>query len=565
MYHALNLKPAPRTRMRHADTTHEGDKWPAAYRELSQLMYAVVRSCPRLPLLGTLAVNPMHPVPADHLRLIDRLIRNRKDALEVTGVSNEGVDSNSRRLGGVFKALRHQAVRFKWAGGCVWHLFLFAFRESLMIMFLRLKFRALIRQRRREPSTIVLTTSCPNPELLKRSDDFYYGDLPELLQKGGISYMRLCMDFSYQWESESAFVKDVLTRSRIRSMPAQLLVPVWAPLVTACNQLVTSFYLRRLAGKVTDEKIAYLYRYSSLDCLHPYTTKNTLLFYIARAAVKTWGAKVFVVLYEGTFDKLFFHGVKNANQECVTVGYQHAAIMPHSLQLLWPNNNSWELSTPDIVLCLGETTRKMIQAGHGAHKTKLIPFGAVRRNVSESGLRAPKPDRRAVLVVPQVRESRLLFNFAIRAASLLPDHRFIFRCHPNLPFARIRPHLEGAGEEIPNVEISHHESIAHDIARSSAVLYRASSAVLYAILQGLKPIYLHDDNHHDTDPLFELTCWRECVSEPREMEEILRRYEATTEDRATEEWRGAAEYVNAYMIPIDQLSINRFLAAAGLR
>jgi hypothetical protein len=528
--------------------------WPAPYKELARLMYAVRRSCPRLPLLATSAVNPRHPVPGDHLDLIERLITNGREASEVTAGSN--LRSNP---------LSTQELGFQTARKRIWRLLFLALRRTLTIVFWRLKFRGLMRQIRRESITLVMTTSCPNPELLKTSDDFYYGNLPHLLQKRGISCLRLCMDHSLHWRSESDFVGDVLTRSQIPSVPVQMLIPVWAPLATVWNQILTSLALHRLSRKATDKKIAKLYKYVWLDCLSPATMQRTFFFYIARAAVKTWSPHVFVMLHEGANEKLFWHGVKAANNKCVTVGYQHAAIMPHSLQLLSPNSGSWELSTPDVVLCLGEATRNMIQAGHEPHKTKLISFGAARQTSNNSSFRPPKPERRTVLVVPQVSESKLLFNFAIRVARLLPDHHFILRCHPNMPFAQIRPHLAGVVEEFSNIAISDFKSITEDLARSSVLLYRASSSVFYAVLQGLKPIYLRDSCLPDADPLFELTDWREFVSSPSEMAQTLWRYAGTTEESAAARWRNAAEYAKDYMMPVDESSIDRFLVAAGLQ
>lgn len=173
-----------------------------------------------------------------------------------------------------------------------------------------------------------------------------------------------------------------------------------------------------------------------------------------------------------------------------------------------------------------------------------------------------------MLVVPEsgiMRESKLLFQFAMRSARALPDHRFIFRCHPIMPFRRLRPHLQGAPEECPNIEVSETASFTDDCSRSSVVLYRASSSVLYAVLHGLKPIYLHDERHQHGDPLFELTSWRERVTSEAELERTLRRYEAATNGGVSDEWRGAAEYVRAYVTPVNDSSLDQFLEATSLR
>ena len=114
------------------------------------------------------------------------------------------------------------------------------------------------------------------------------------------------------------------------------------------------------------------------------------------------------------------------------------------------------------------------------------------------------------------------------------------------------------------MEISNHESIAEDFGRSSVVLYRGSSSVLYAVLHGLKLIYLHDNQYHDVDPLFELTEWREYVSSPDEIRQLLRRYAETSEESASEQWQNASEYVRTYTMPVDDTSIDQLLTAVGL-
>lgn len=207
----------------------------------------------------------------------------------------------------------------------------------------------------------------------------------------------------------------------------------------------------------------------------------------------------------------------------------------------------------------------MMWSGHLPRKSQLITFGSFRRSPANELSVTPKPSRRIVLVLPEGvhDEAKLLFNSAMQVAGSLSDHHFIFRCHPVLPFAQMRRYLEFAPENFPNIEISNCDSIAEDFARSSVVLYRGSSSVLYAILHGLKPIYL-DDHHHDVDPLFELTSWREWASSASEMISLLQRYATTSGDYAFEQWRVAAEYVSAYATPVNDQSIDRFLAMVNL-
>ncbi len=505
------------------------------YQELTRLAYTVLRHCPRLPALSVSVMNPRHPLPPEDLKL-----------------------SASLESGRDFPAMTLIAKDWVW---CL----LYALRETFWILRLKWQVGSLARQAKREPADVVMKTWAFSPESLSNPADFYYGTLPHLLQQRGISCVLLCGD-PRGGGAQTMFARKALSQTHMRYIPEKVLVPLWAPLLTACNQLLTSLMFRRVARKATDRKFKTVAAHTCLGCLGPHATATSLYFYIARAAVKTWGAKVFVTLYEGqTWESPLWLGAKAGDRDCVTVGYQHTVVMPHSLSLISPNNWLWKPQTPDCVLCLGETTMTMMKPGHVRNATRFVLFGSFRQAPRDSLPRLPKPGCRTVVIIPEglLPEAKLLFNSALRAALLALDCRFIFRCHPVLPFDRVRPHLEQDPEALPNVEISE-GPIENDFARSSAVLYRGSSAVLYAVLHGLKPIYLHDDHHVDVDPLFQLHGWREFVSSPSEIGELLRRYALVTEERAAGEWKSAAEYVNSYTVPVGEASIDRFLAAVGL-
>jgi hypothetical protein len=524
-------------------------KWPAPYKELTQMMYALRRLCPSLALLGASAVHPRHPLSSDHIELMAAF------AKDATGRVVKSSEKSSGRFGvpSLFLVVKK----------CIWCL-LFALHDSLVVLYLKLRFGILARKIKREPVAMVMKTWCFGPESMKSADDFYYGKLPGMLRERGLSCLLLCGDAT--GGSYKAFSQEVLKRTHVRSMPEWMLMPLWAPLVVAWKQMVTGLVLRRLAQETTDPRFAMLCAYACLDCLGHSAMRNTLYFYIAKIAVKTWNPSVFITLYEGhPWEMLVWHGVKAASKKTVTVGYQHTVIMPHSLSLTWPNHGSWEISAPDVVLCLGTTTKNMMKSGHEPHKTRIVRFGSFRRDSINFSQHPPKAERHTVLVVPEgmIPEAKVLFNFATQVACLLPDHHFIFRCHPMLPFDQVYPHLDRKPMEVFNIEVSDHP-IDYDLARSSVVLYRGSSAVLYAVLKGLKPIYLHDDRYPDVDPLFELIYWRECVSSVSEIKHLLRRYAATSDRSTTRDWREVFTYINDYTMPVDDASIDRFLEAVGL-
>lgn len=525
-----------------AESTMQGNSSSSAqlerYRELTRVAYRVLRQCEQLPVAALSPMNPRHPLPPEDLELSNTL----QSGKEMPGLVAIGKD---------------------WARCAA-----SALRETVRLLRLKWKVGSLPGEVSGRPAEVVMKTWVFGGDTLANGTDFYYGTLPQMLEQRGISAVLLCGDALGGVAEDCIFARKALAQTQVRYVPEKILVPLWAPLVTACRQLRTSLKLRQLGQREANKKLRAVFAYACLACLRPFTTATSLYFYIAKAAVKIWRPKVFMTLYEGqTWEKPSWLGAKEGNPDCITVGYQHTVIMPHSLSLTSPNQGSWAMSGPDVILCLGEVTKNMMLAGHESCGTTLVQFGSFRLNSPSELPLQPRPRQQTVLVVPEsglLREAQLLFNFSMRVASLNTGYRFIFRCHPVAPFERILAHLEGNPEEFANIEISDCPAIGDDFRRSSVVLYRGSSSVLYAILYGLKPIYLHDGMPLCVDPLFELEKWRENVSLPGELVEVLQRYGSTLEEDAAKCWEGAVNYVRRYIEPVDDASMNRFLNAVGL-
>lgn len=518
-------------------------EWMSRYARLTEAIYTVKRLCPRLAALGTSTLNPRHPLPPDQLRLMDRLAQA------------EDAASSGRRALPSWPAL---VARWMWCVG-------YALRETLRLAAVRWQCRGALRRLRRARAEVVMKTWGFGAEFFDGSRDFYYGTLPAQLQARGIRSLLLVGDT--REKMDRPFVDEILRCAQGPAMPEEALIPLWAPLAVACRQLAAALSLFRLAAHTSVREVALVSLVTCHTVVQPITLRNTLHFYAARNAVRRWGARAYLTLYEGQpWEQPSWQGAKAARSDCVIVGYQHTIVMRHSLSVLQPNHQSWECSAPEVVLCVGQVTRRLMAPGHAPRGTRLVTFGTFRRSAGDRLHDVPHPDRRTVLVLPEgnLPESEALFEFAIQAAERLSDHRFIFRCHPMLPFEQVRPHLRAVPERYPNIAFSGERSIAEEFQRSSILLYRGSSAVLYALLHGVKPIYVEAEGSPDIDPLFELTDWRERVASIDAFADSLQRYAASSRDEAIAQWRGASVYAQAYVKPVDDEAIDELLEAVGL-
>jgi hypothetical protein len=435
---------------------------------------------------------------------------------------------------------------------------------TLQLAFLQFRLRTILSDLKKKPFDLIAKTWAYPGTLLPGWNDFYYGDLQRRLSGEGVSMLLLTGKPSEMgWPD---FAKASGSVSAPHQLPEMCLAPLAAPVRSVFRQLWVSLRLLKEAGRSQDDFTRRVVLRASRDCLSPAVTAIGLFYWIGREAVRLWGLKAVISLYEGYgWEQCLWRGAKEADPSCRTAGYQHTILLRHNLALLKPEAEGHRRLHPEVVLCLGPRTEMMLRLSHPG--SELFPFGTFRKLPSPSTRREPSPEKKTVVVVPTgyPEEATLLFNVTLRAARNLPDHRFLLRSHPVLPFEQVLPALEEDPARFPNVEISRSAPIEEDFVRASAVLYRGSSSVLYAILYGLKPIYFSDGRFPDQDPLFEIDAWLDRVSSARDLEERLRSYAMTDAGTASKQWEPAAEYVASYTVPVGEESLSQLLSRLKIR
>ena len=395
-----------------------------------------------------------------------------------------------------------------------------------------------------------------------READFHYGDLQRRLGQRGV---RVLLVYGNVWrEGWTAFAKGC-ARAPLPRLSEMCLVPLAAPLRMLARQWRASSRLRRLAAMTEDPLVKRISLLASRDCLAPQTARGGVYFWIGQALVRAWRPRAVLTLYESHgWEQALRWGIKTADPSCRTIGYQHVFIFPEARSMTRPPRPAGLPVHPDLVLCVGEVSRERLRAGHEPYGTRLVRFGSFWHR-PPAVARPVEASRRAILVVPESSpaESQALFRFADACARRLSSYTFILRCHPEFPMSRALRLVSADLPRLPNVVLSERKVIEEDCARSSAVLYRGSSAVVYAILQGLLPIYVQLDRD-DRDPLDGLPAWRVRCETPDGLAEILARHERAPTDRLEAAWQAAVRYLDECTGPVTDESIEALMEGAGL-
>ncbi len=520
---------------------------PPSFFHLAEALGTVRRLYPDLPVLGIQwfhLMHPLHPVQEALLR----------DVTMATGHP----EALTRR-GGWFQRLGEWAALVGRQGRCV----AYAIYLTSVLVRLRWRVRKAVAQLTDQPFDVVAKTWCFGAASEKR--DFYYGDLQRRTAERGRRMLLLAGDGAgSDWR---VFSRAHVSAGEPSKLPEWALLPLTAPFRMACKQLVGSIRLRRIGGRSSDVLLQEIGARASRDCLLPSTARNGLLFWVGRTAVRRWHPRAFVTLYEGHgWEKCAWWGVKTADPMCVTVGYQHTVVFPESWSLTRPVIESAQRSVPDLVLSSGTIPSDMMRPGHAGQRTRFIRFGSFRHK-GHAVDRPSDADLKTVLVTPEgiASETKALFAFAYQCALSIPTYTFILRSHPAIPMTAALKFSAVDLARAPNLVVSEQASIEEDFKRSSVLMYRGSSSVLYAILNGLFPLNVRLAALFDTDPLYQLGCWRKTCSTPEEFAASLTQHEARAREDVTEEWKAALRYVNEYTVPVTAAGIDQFIRAIGLQ
>jgi hypothetical protein len=283
------------------------------------------------------------------------------------------------------------------------------------------------------------------------------------------------------------------------------------------------------------------------------------------ALVARFTPSAIVVTHEGhAFERITFAAARRAKPGIRCIGYQHAALF--RLQHAIRRNLRAEFN-PDCILAAGTVAQAELRRAGGLCGMPIGVLGssrALRSDVATASASAEKAiSRPAVcLVLPEgiSSECHLLFEFSLECARTLPDMQFIWRLHPIVSFDSLLAQNPKLRDRPANVTLSI-RPFTEDLAASGWALYRGSTAVIQAVSESLRPVYLAREGEMSIDPLYGLEGFREALSTVAQFSTLVRI--AATEDRhdSAEASRRAREYCNALYVPFN---IDALLAAVRL-
>ena len=341
-------------------------------------------------------------------------------------------------------------------------------------------------------------------------NDFYFGDMPRRLEDYGKKSLIMLINHSGkptkslidEWEGESIqriIFSDVL---KLRD-----------EVIMHFRLVKESLRLRKLAVLEKQGLMKNVLLISSKEALTSSTHENVRMAKQVESLVSKLRPKAIIVTYEGhAWERLVFCAARKSVPDVQCIGYQHALLFKRQHAIRRNLNAEYN---PDKILTSGVVAQDTLKKSPNIGRIPIYAVGSNRvynkyKNLEEKFSSDHQVSYKfSCLVVPEgiLSECNTLFEFSLVCANLFPNVNFIWRLHPVLSFELLLNKNKNFRSLPKNIKLSN-RVYEKDVEVCQWVLYRGTTAVVQAVVSGLRPIYLQKFNEMSIDPLYGLEDWR---------------------------------------------------------
>lgn len=398
---------------------------------------------------------------------------------------------------------------------------------------------------------ILFISHCFEPTDLSNESDMYVGDLPQQLQRLGISSKVALIDHS----RSSASLKGAhtppngkLLLRKFSSLSSEYRIT--AKLLRAATKLI----LHRFA----DQEEVSLARFAARKAFSPASRSALRIGDQVYELVQSHRPKAVMITYEGHgWERVVFKRVRQADEAIKCFAYAHAPLFPMHHAIAASLGHGYD---PDAIFVTGAAALGTLSVTcEAANVLKIL--GSARASEGKPASECRQTSRNC-LILPEglVDETASLLEAAVEAASMLSDVTFTIRMHPGLDKQRFISQRSKFGSLPSNFEWSEGKTLDEDLERSQWAIYRGTSAIIAAPLRGTRPLY-YQMPHEKTaiDPLFPLKGFRLVF---RNADELVSALNFNDADRCVqhEDYNNAVRFCQTYYEPLQVENLLQLLA-----
>ncbi len=386
-----------------------------------------------------------------------------------------------------------------------------------------------------------------------KSDDFYFGNLPLNLTKQG--YKVVIVLINHTKKSNPSHLASSWVDADVSRV-------ILSDILSISDEIQSRKLLRLEAKKLFDLSKAgndhlkgkILHR-ASLEAYSNGSYRSLRIYKQIQNLVLELRPSMVVATYEGhSWERMAFSAAHDVNPRLTCVGYSHSAIFQHQHSIKRCLGKPYD---PDKVVTSGSITFNELAKSFDTQKISVSILGSCR-NI-EAVYKSSDRRQQACLVLPEgiLSECNELFSFSVSCARKMPWINFIWRLHPLIDVEQIKKYNPDFRDLPPNIKFSDGK-FSEDINQSRWAIYRGSTAIIQAAINGVQPIYLRLANEElGIDPLFQFhNEWKYSIAQVEEFIAITEN-EDKNSSKVTVHKQEMIKYCGQYNLPLDYEELPR--------
>jgi hypothetical protein len=405
---------------------------------------------------------------------------------------------------------------------------------------------------------VIFVSHLLNSSQYEQEDDFYFSDLPKSLRNNGYSSLVLMINHA-GWTSAGGLA------AQNHFKQSKLVFPRTLKFGEEIKNLKSLWLvykrLKKESGIESNKIKKKVLLFAANEALSSSSLGSLRLAKQIKIVVKIANPKLLITTHEGhCWERMVYRATRLVKPNIKCVGYIHAPLFKHQHAV---KRNLSEEYNPDMIFTSGDIQKRQLEKTGEILNIPIHVLGSVRSikkkikiNPSLRNKLSKSKEAISCLIIPEgiASEVNKLFEFSLKCAKQFPGVLFVWRLHPLLSFETLSS-KNNIYSSLPQNVILSKKTLIEDFDSCQWVLYRGSSAVIQAVVAGLKPIYLHIADEMKIDPLYEINSWKNEVETVQEFESIT--MQTTEGNNKYNEFDEAQKYCLEMYTPLNpQLLVN---------
>ena len=347
---------------------------------------------------------------------------------------------------------------------------------------------------------------------LNTENDFYFGDIPNLLRKNGKKNITILINQTKN--NSNNLNKNINDNTKIILNKILSLKKEFKFFLILFLESVKLFILSFKQSTFFYKKVYFTASKNTLSS----KSQNVLrINYQINEIVNKYKPKLVLLTHEGhSWERITIHSIKKLNQNTKIFAYQHSAIFKYQHAIM---RKLASLYNPDLILTSGSISKNQLINSDNLKDVAIKILGSNRVYSFNDNI-VLSNERNHCIVLPEgiISECKILFEFSLDCAIKNPEVIFIWRLHPLINFNQLNFKIK----DLPSNIICSSNNLIDDILQSKWALYRGSTSIITAVQAGLTPIYVKLKNEISIDPLYQIENFKHNINNIEEFSEIIK-------------------------------------------